>query len=86
MKKLLLIVAVAMLLPACGSKTAEYYEKHPEEMRAKIEACGRMSQAEKMADRECAAVNNVISKRFFKSTIKENPLQGPGNGPGIKQF
>ncbi|MDR2018807.1 MAG: EexN family lipoprotein [Syntrophobacterales bacterium] len=86
MKKLLLLVAIAMLLPACGSKTAEYYEKHPEEMRAKIEACGRMSQAEIMADRECMAVSRANMKRQFDFGPPRRPLDGPGKGPGIKHF
>ncbi|MDR2017918.1 MAG: EexN family lipoprotein [Syntrophobacterales bacterium] len=55
MKKLLLLVAIAMLLPACGAKTKEYYEKHPKEMKAKLEKCERMTIMEILSDEECVA-------------------------------
>ncbi|MDR2017913.1 MAG: EexN family lipoprotein [Syntrophobacterales bacterium] len=90
MKKLLLLVAIAMLFPACGSKTVEYYEQHPEEMKAKIEQCKRLSSAEKMIDRECSAAIDAYSatnlKRQFDFGPPRRPLDGPGKGPGIQQY
>jgi len=81
----LLSVVTILMLCACGSKDAEYYTSHPEEAKAKWEVCSRMSEAERMADRECTAVINADSKRFFKGGMKR-PLQGSGNGPGAKQY
>jgi hypothetical protein len=83
MKKLIFISICFVLLSACGSKTAEYYEQHPEEMKTKMLACSKMSEAEKMTDRECTAVINADSKRFFKSTI---PRPGEPKGRATKQF
>ncbi|NLW36872.1 MAG: hypothetical protein GXY80_15550 [Syntrophorhabdus aromaticivorans] len=82
MKRLFLLsIAATLMLYACGSRDAEYYTNHP----AEAEACSRMSEAEKLADKECTAVINADSKRFFKGGIKR-PLQGSGNGPGAKQY
>jgi hypothetical protein len=83
MKKLVFISICFLMLSACGSKTAEYYEQHPEEMKNKISECSRLSEAEKMADRECSAAINADSKRFFKSTV---PRPGEPRGRGTKQY
>jgi len=84
-KLFLLSIAATLMLYACGSRDAEYYTNHPAEAKAKAEACSRMSEAEKLADKECTAVINADSKRFFKGGMKR-PLQGSGNGPGAKQY
>ncbi len=83
MKKFLLLIAAVSLLSACGSKTPEYYKEHPAEMKAKAEACSRMSEAEKMADRECAAISKADSDRFFGDHM-EKP--GAPRGRGTKQY
>jgi hypothetical protein len=51
-----------------------------------MEECKKMSTAEQMADRECTAVNQASSDKFFKSTIDRNPLEGPGKGRGTKHY
>ena len=88
MKKLFFILVAVVMLSACGSKEkdAAYYTNHPEEMKQKMEECKKMSTAEKMADRECSAVSQANSDKFFKSTIDRNPLEGPGKGRGTKHF
>jgi len=83
MKTIYLILIAGALLSGCGSKDVEYYKNHPEEMKKKWEECKNMSDAEKMADRECSAVSQAESDRFFKSTI---PRPGAGKGRGTKQF
>jgi len=64
-------------------KDAEYYRNHPAEMKQKWEECSKMSTAEQMADRECSAVSQADSKRFFGDKI-EKP--GEGKGRGTKHF
>jgi len=87
MKKLFFILIAGLMLSACGSKEkdAEYYTNHPEEMKQKLEECIKMSTAEKMADRECTAVSQAHSKKFYGDKM-ERPLQGPGKGRPTKQF
>ncbi|MDR2017914.1 MAG: EexN family lipoprotein [Syntrophobacterales bacterium] len=94
MKKLLLLVAIAMLFPGCGSKKdAKYYEKHRVELREKLLECRkRMSKAEKMADRECTAAEEAASNQFLPIILEnpldkyiiKDPLQEPGKGSHIK--
>jgi len=83
-KRFFILVAVVMLL-ACGSKEkdAQYYTNHPEEMKQKMEECTKMSTAEKMADRECSAVSQAHSKKFFGDKI-EKP--GEGQGKELPKF
>jgi len=85
MKRIFFVLVAVVMLSACGSKDAEYYKNHPEEMKQKMEECKKMSDAEKMADRECTAVSQVLSNKFFGDKI-ERPLQGSGKGRGTKQF
>jgi hypothetical protein len=75
---LLLLLAVVLFgLTGCGTKDADYYISHPEEFKKKVEECKVMPHAEKMADKECAAVNIAISKKFFGSGMEK-----PGDGKG----
>lgn len=83
MRKLVIILIASMMLCACGSKTTEYYEQHPDEMKAKIEQCKRLSSAEAMADRECKAATDAYSKKFFKDHV-EKP--GSGRGKELPKF
>ena len=85
MKKIFFVFVAVLMLSACGSKEkdAAYYTNHPEEMKQKWEECSKMSTAEKMADRECSAVSQADSKRFFGDKI-EKP--GEGKGRGTKHF
>jgi len=85
MKRLIFVSMVFVMLSACGSRTAEYYEQHPEEMTKKWAECSKMSSAEVMADRECAAVSRADSKRFFGDHV-DRPLQGKPEGRPTKQF
>jgi len=83
---LLLTAALALFVMAsCGSKDTEYYMSHPEELKEKLEACKAMSTAEKMADRECVAVGNAMSRKFSGYKM-ERPLQGKPQGRATKQF
>jgi len=86
MKRIFFVLVAAVMLSACGSKDAEYYKSHPEEMKQKMEECKKMSTAEQMADRECTAVSQAHSDKFFKSTIDRNPLEGSGKGRGTKHY
>lgn len=86
MKKLFIILSVIIVLLsviACGKRDAEYFKAHPEEMKQKMEECKKMSSAEAMADRECAAISQVNSEHFFKKTIQR---PGEGKGQGIKKY
>lgn len=86
MKKVFFMLSVILALLsviACGKRDAEYFKAHPAEMKQKIEECQKLSQAEKMADRECAAVSQTNSDQFFKSTVQR---PGEGKGRGTKQF
>ncbi len=83
MRKLVIIFFASMMLCACGSKTAEYYDQHPDEMKAKLEQCKRLSSAEAQADRECKAAIDAHSKKFFGDHI-EKP--GSGKGKELSKF
>jgi uncharacterized protein YcfL len=83
MRKLAVILIASMMLCACGSKTAEYYEQHPDEMKAKMEQCKRLSSLETMADRECKAATDAYSKRFFKDHVEK---LGSGRGKELPKF
>lgn len=83
MQKLIFISICFVMLSACGSKTADYYEQHAEEMKIKLEECSKKSEAEKSTDRECIAAINAHSNRFFKSSI---PKPGEPKGRSTKQF
>jgi len=85
MKKLLFILVTAAMLSACGDRDAEYFANHPAEMKQKWEECKKMAEAEKVADRECSAISQADSKRFFGDKM-ERPLQGTGKGRPTKQF
>jgi predicted small lipoprotein YifL len=88
MKKLfLLLMAISLLfvIAACGSKDTEYYMSHPDELKTKLEECKQLSAAEMMADRECTAVGNAMSKKFSGDKM-ERPLQGKPQGRPTKQF
>ena len=77
MRKLAIILIASMMLCACGSKTTEYYEQHPDEMKAKIEQCKRLSSAEAMADRECKRpLPTHIPGNFSKTTWKNRAREG----------
>jgi hypothetical protein len=65
MYRVLLFFVAGCMLAGCGSRDAEYYVKHPDEMKKKWAECARMSAAEVMGDRECAVVSQADSKRFF---------------------
>jgi len=87
MKKLFFIFIAVALLSACGNRDAEYFTKHPEEMKQKMEECKKMSDAEKMADRECSAISQVNMKKTFNmDPPKTSPLEGSGKGSGFKKF
>lgn len=87
MKTLILVFGALVMLVACGSKDAQYYAAHPEEMKAKMALCSKMSEAEKMADRECTAVSQANLKRQLDlDPPKTSPLAGPGKGKGFKNF
>jgi len=79
MKTMLLLLLAAALfgLTGCGTKDADYYMSHPEDFKKKVEECKSMSQAEKMADKECTAVNIVISRKFIGGGMEK-----PGEGKG----
>jgi len=81
----LVIIAVSTLfgLTACGTKDVAYYKANPDEMNKKHEECKKMSVAEVMADRECAAVSQALTGDLFKSKI---PRPGEGQGRGTKKF
>ncbi len=86
MKKHLIMLTIVVFIFAvvgCGKRDAEYFKNHPAEMKQKIEECSKMSQAEKLADRECVAINQANSDKFFKSTVQR---PGEGQGRGTKQF
>jgi predicted small lipoprotein YifL len=88
MKKLFLLLmtlSVLFVIAACGSKDTEYYMSHPDELKTKLEECKQLSAAEMMADRECAAVGNAMSKKFSGDKM-ERPLQGKPQGRPTKQF
>jgi predicted small lipoprotein YifL len=82
---LLIVVSALFVIASCGSKDTEYYMSHPEELKTKLEACKQMSTAEMMADRECTAVGNAMSKKFSGDKM-ERPLQGKPQGRPTKQF
>ncbi|OPY64548.1 MAG: hypothetical protein A4E62_02842 [Syntrophorhabdus sp. PtaU1.Bin002] len=80
MKTLIAAFISLLMLSACGSKDAEYYTNHPEELKAKMTECSKMSEAEKMADRECTAMSQANLKRALDmDPPKTNPLSGAGN-------
>jgi len=83
MRKFVIVFITSMMLCACGSKTTEYYEQHPDEMKAKIEQCKRLSSAEAMADRECKAATDAYSKKFFNDHVKK---PGSGRGKELHKF
>ncbi len=87
MRRLILVSVALLMLAACGSKDAQYYTAHPEEMKAKMAICSKMSEAEKMADRECTAVSQAnVKKALDLDPPKTSPLAGPGKGKGFKNF
>lgn len=86
MKKVFIILSVIIALLSvisCGKRDSEYFKVHPEEMKQKMEECKKMSSAEAMADRECAAISLVNSEHFFKKTIQR---PGEGKGQGTRQY
>ena len=87
MKKTIIVLIAVFMLAACGSKTTEYYQQHPEEMKAKLKNCNEMAVVEAMADKECTAANNANQKRRGDlDPPKTSPLAGPGKGKGTRQF
>jgi hypothetical protein len=87
MKTMLFVSVISLMLMACGSKTTEYYQQHPEEMKAKLKDCNEMPVAEAMADRECTAASNANQKRRLDlDPPKTSPLAGPGNSKPRPKF
>jgi hypothetical protein len=76
-KRLLFSFLFCAVLYGCGSNDTEYYINHPVELKKKLEECKAMSTAEKMADSECTAVGNAISKKFYGDKIQK-PAEGQG--------
>lgn len=73
----LLLITSLFFMTSCGSKDAEYYTSHQNELKAKLEECKVMSAAEKLADKECVAVGNAMSRKFYSDKIEK-----PGSGQG----
>ena len=87
MYRLLCISIVAFIFAGCGSHDADYYTQHPDEMKIKMQQCARMSEAERMIDRECSAVVQAETKRMLDlKPPASSPLAGPGKGQGFKKF
>lgn len=57
MYRVLLFFVAGCMLAGCGSRDAECYVQYPDEMKRKWAEYARMSAAEVVADRECAAVS-----------------------------
>jgi len=89
MKKGLVILSLfvsLLALMACGKRDVEYFKAHPAEMKQKMEECKKMSAAEVLTDRECAAISQADSDRFFGDKIKTNPMEEPQKGRPTKGF
>jgi hypothetical protein len=80
MKRLLFILVAVGMLSACGTKTTEYYQEHPEERKAKLEECREMAVMEALSNKECTTAMNADKKgRLDLNPPKQNPLEGKGN-------
>lgn len=85
MFRIILILIAGLIITSCGSHDADYYTQHPEEMKKKWAECAKMSDLERMADRECTAVNQAENRRFYGDKM-ERPLQGKGKGKPLPKF
>lgn len=51
--KSMIVVSAALLLGACGAKTAEYYAAHPDEALQALKVCQPKPINEQLADATC---------------------------------